>query len=135
MAPILSVLEQALLDGVERNVTYFYGCRGQRDLYALEAMERLAADWRGKFQFEPVLSEEASGSDWQGKRGFVTQLIRDEGEKQVMRAKGKKLSDHEAYLCGPPAMIDHAFELLVGYGTDPNKIFFDKFVDKRHSTP
>lgn len=133
MAPILSVLEQALLDGVQREVTYFFGCRQQRDLYSIEAMERLAADWPVKFRFEPVLSEEPIGTDWQGNRGFVTQLIRDEGEKQVMRAKGKKLSDHEAYLCGPPGMIDSAFDILVGFGVDPNKIFFDKFVDKRHT--
>ena len=134
MAPILSVLEQALLDGAQRDVLYYYGCRSQRDLYAVEAMERIAADWPAKLRFEPVLSEEPAGTDWQGHRGLVTQQLTNEGESQVMRAKGKRLSDHEAYLCGPPGMIDAAFELLVKYGVDPNKIFFDKFVDKRHST-
>lgn len=134
MAPILSLLEQALLDGVQRDVTYFFGCRQQRDLYCREAMERLQKDWPVKFRFEPVLSEEPIGSDWQGLRGLVTQLIREEGEKQVYRAKGKKLADHEAYLCGPPGMIDSAFQMLVDFGVDPNKIFFDKFVDKRHTS-
>lgn len=134
MAPILSLLEQGLLDGVKRDVTYFYGCRSQRDLYSVEAMNRLAADWSGKFRFEPVLSEEPPGTDWQGRRGLVTQFLRNEGENQVKQPAGKKLSDHEAYLCGPPGMIDAAFQILVDYGVDPNKIFFDKFVDKRHTT-
>ena len=134
MAPMLSILEQGLLDGVQRDVLYLYGCRSQRDLYKIEAMERLAADWPGKFKFEPVLSEEPVGTDWQGRRGLVTQLLKEEGENQVMRSPGKKLADHEAYLCGPPGMIDAAFQLLVDYGVDPNRIFFDKFVDKRHTT-
>lgn len=134
MAPILSLLEQALLDGVERDVLYLYGCRSRRDIYKQEAMNRLAADWPKKFVFEPVLSEEPAGSDWQGQRGLVTQLIKARGENQVMQPEGKKLRDHDAYLCGPPGMVDTAFKQLSQFGIDPGRIFFDKFVDKRHST-
>src|SRR5216683_8421699 len=71
MAPIRALLEQALEDGVERDVVYFFGARRREDLYCLEDMERLQKAWRGRFEFVPVLSGESEDSDWTGARGFV----------------------------------------------------------------
>jgi propane monooxygenase reductase component len=33
----------------------------------------------------------------------------------------------QAYLCGPPPMIDAAIPVLVGKGISEDRIFFDKF--------
>ncbi|MEM1202844.1 MAG: 2Fe-2S iron-sulfur cluster binding domain-containing protein [Acidobacteriota bacterium] len=126
MAPIQAVLEQAAADGVQRDVVFFFGARAQRDLYSLDVMERIAADWPARFHFEPVLSEEPEGSDWSGARGLVTDRL---------ASLGDDLPRHQAYLCGPPGMIDAALEILEGAGLGADRIFYDKFTDRRHVPP
>ena len=70
------------------------------------------------FSFIPALSDEPAESPWTGERGLVTEVIR------------RQLSDGfgaEAYLCGPPPMIDAALKLLHRLGVDPADIHYDKF--------
>jgi NAD(P)H-flavin reductase len=39
-----------------------------------------------------------------------------------------RLSGYDAYLCGPPAMIDAAVELVTRRGVRPRNVYFDAFV-------
>jgi len=39
-----------------------------------------------------------------------------------------RLSGYDAYLCGPPAMIDAAVELVTRRGVRPRNVCFDAFV-------
>ena len=41
-------------------------------------------------------------------------------------------ADTQAYLCGPPPMIDAALPVLAALGIDPQHIHFDKFLDGSH---
>ena len=120
LAPIIALLQGAIADGVSRPATLLFGAREQRDLYALEEIQAIQLNWQGEFHFEPVLSEEAEGSSWQGARGFVTEKI----EQQL------KDGAH-AYLCGPPVMIDAATDILRGLGVEGKDIHADRFTTQQ----
>lgn len=119
LAPIKALLEDALSFKNPRPVTFLFGARSQRDLYCLEEIRQLQQEWAGEFTFIPVLSEEAEDSDWTGARGLVTEHL-----ARYCNA------DSQAYLCGPPAMLDAAEQQLQQLGVSANNIFSDKFLDK-----
>ncbi len=125
MAPIKALLESALNNGAERDVLFLFGARTQKDLYCLDVMDRLGRDWKGKFEFVPVLSEEPEDSDWTGATGFVTHYLEsayiETGKVDVKKSQG--------YLCGPPAMVDAGKALLSSAGMLTEDIHFDKFLD------
>jgi NAD(P)H-flavin reductase/ferredoxin len=125
MAPLKALLEQAQQEDVNREVLYLFGARSQADLYCLEEMQALANAWPAGFRFEPVLNEEPEGSDWQGRRGLVTEHIAD--------LLGSALSQQHVYMCGPPPMIDAAERALKTAGVDAANIHYDKFLDSSHS--
>jgi NAD(P)H-flavin reductase/ferredoxin len=124
MAPIKALLERAARDGVERDVSYFFGVRRREDLYGVEEMSEIAAGWKGKFEFVPVLSEEPAGTDWTGERGLVT----DAAARRLDRRIGK----HHLYFCGPPAMVDAAVALGKAHRVADENVHFDKFLDRSH---
>lgn len=119
LAPVKALLEDALAFKCPRPVTFLFGARTQRDLYALDAIRFLQQNWAGDFRFVPVLSEEPADSEWNGARGLVTDVIAD------------YLSPiSQIYQCGPPAMLDAAEARLLAHGIPPDQIFSDKFLDK-----
>jgi len=124
MAPLKSILDDALAKKVNRPVTYLFGARQQRDLYCLDEMQKLTEEWPNTFTFIPILSEEPEDSDWTGKRGFVTDFINDE-------TTGFALSSCHAYLCGPPPMIDATLLKLEDSDVSLDHIHYDKFLDSR----
>jgi NAD(P)H-flavin reductase/ferredoxin len=127
MAPLKAILERAARDGVQRDALYFFGARRQEDLFCVEEMQAIAGQWKGKFQFVPVLSEEPEGTSWTGERGLVTEA--------AARILGENLGLHHMYLCGPPAMVDAGIALGKAKGIAAEKIHFDKFLDRSHQAP
>jgi len=123
LAPIMAILQEALAFGAHRPVTLLYGARSQPHLYCLEEIGELRAAWKADFEFRPVLSEEPSESSWPGARGLVT--------AQIASVPG--LAFHEAYLCGPPAMIDVAEQALLDCGVAKAAIAADRFLDKSNA--
>lgn len=120
LAPIMAILQQALAQGDERPVTLLYGARKEPNLYCLEQISELKAAWSGSFEFIPVLSEEAPDSAWTGARGLVTQQIAGIVDK----------SKWQAYICGPPAMVDHSEKELLKAGMVRDAISADRFLDR-----
>lgn len=116
LAPILAMLEQAHADGVTRAVTLVFGARTQADLHALNEIETLARTWRGDFRFVPVLSAAEGDATWTGARGMIPDVL-----AAVVTPAA------EAYLCGPPAMIDAAVPVLEGAGVARDRIRSDRF--------
>lgn len=121
MAPIMALLEEAFARGLRRRFTYFYGARRREDLYHGETMAAWARQ-HDNFCFTPALSDEPAASDWTGERGLVTDAL----SRRLGDAFGA-----EAYLCGPPAMIDAAIAFLVSRGVDRADIHYDKFTPVR----
>jgi CDP-4-dehydro-6-deoxyglucose reductase len=120
LAPIKALLQQMQADGQCRPVTLFFGARREEDLYWQEGLQQMAAEWPASFRYIPVLSEETEESPWTGRRGFITEHLAAEVED---------LGACDAYLCGPPPMLDAIIPLL-GAEIPEERIHFDKFLDK-----
>ncbi|MGE0487088.1 MAG: 2Fe-2S iron-sulfur cluster-binding protein [Gammaproteobacteria bacterium] len=125
LAPLLSLLEDAVARHVGRPCIVLFGARTAADLYALDRLAAVGADWNGSFTFTPVLSAEPADSAWDGARGLVTDLL-------ASAAAGLASDEAEAYLCGPPPMIDAALPALAALGLQPANMHFDKFLDGSH---
>jgi propane monooxygenase reductase subunit len=119
MAPILSLLRQLADERSDRTVRFFYGARTTRDLFHLEEIASLGSAL-GDFRFAPVLSDAASGDPNELARGLVHELAAE------YLASGE-MEELEAYMCGPPPMIDAATEMLSDHGLEESRIFYDKF--------
>lgn len=122
MSSIMALLEHANNCGSQRETVYLFGARTRQDLYCLDELKALEAARNGSasLRFLPVLSEEPEDSDWTGLRGMVTDQV-----------AGQSLdwANTQAYLCGPPPMIDAAIEVLKQQGVSEANIYFDKFLD------
>jgi propane monooxygenase reductase subunit len=115
MAPIVSLLRSMEEKGSTRPATFYYGARTADDLFVLEELERLAAALPD-LTFVPALSDSAEG--WDGEAGLITDVV------DRMEAD---LTEVDAYLCGPPPMVDAAIALLERRGCPEARIYFDKF--------
>lgn len=121
LAPIKAMIEDEIARGSSRPIRLFYGARRAEDLYDI----RLLDDWakaHPDFSYQIALSDEPAGSAWTGARGPVTALVED----QLFDVFGV-----EAYLCGPPPMIDAALPVLDMLGLMPDDIFADRFSPAR----
>ncbi len=128
LAPVLSLLQGALQSlRRPREVTLVFGARTRADLYMLDAIEALRREWPVRFDFVPVLASEPADSAWQGRRGLIVDHLAD--------VLGESLGARQAYLCGPPGMIDSCIGGLRAAGVQESAIFFDKFLDQSHLSP
>jgi propane monooxygenase reductase subunit len=119
MAPILSIIRHMVEKGIERGATYYYGARTREDLFYLDELKELEERLPG-FKFVPALSEAGPEDGWEGETGLITDV--------VQRLEGD-LSQKEAYLAGPPPMVDAAIPVLVMKGLDEENVYYDKFTN------
>ena len=122
LAPIIAIIEEGLAQKRTDDCIVLFGARTQADLYYTELLNKLGEQWLGKFQLRPILSHENESSDWPGERGLVTSVI-------PSFASGADFGNDQAYLCGPPAMIDAAIAEFERLGMPNSNIHFDKFLD------
>ena len=128
LAPIKALLEDAAEKQIERDVIFLFGARTQDDLYCVDELNEVKNKWNKNvnFDFIPVLNMEPEGSKWTGARGLVTDFF----EEEYIKKQSKDISGWQAYLCGPPPMVDAAQEVLEKNGINLKEIFFDKFTDE-----
>jgi propane monooxygenase reductase subunit len=122
MAPILCLLRSMAEAGIERPATFYYGARRQTDLFHLEELQELGSELPA-FTFVPALSEADVEDDWSGETGLIT---------EVVERLEDDLGEVDAYLCGPPPMVDAAIALLESKGVPEAHIYFDKFTTTEH---
>jgi propane monooxygenase reductase subunit len=122
MAPILCLLRSMAESGTQRPATYYYGARTGADLFHLEELAQLA-DELPDFTFVPALSEAGDHDGWTGETGLITDVV-DRLESD--------LTEVDAYLCGPPPMVDAAIALLEAKGVPEAHVYFDKFTTTEH---
>ena len=118
MAPIMSMLSWLAEQQTTRPIRFYFGARAVRDLFLVDELAELAQRLPD-FQYIPALSALEPGDEWNGERGLIT---------EVLQRQGGSLRGSEAYLCGPPPMIDAAVEVLKAKGMFSTRIRFDKFV-------
>jgi CDP-4-dehydro-6-deoxyglucose reductase len=128
LAPLLSIMRHVAENGIERDMTLYWGVRSERDLYAHATLEELARRRAGlspaggkvglqaRLRYVPVLSEPSP--EWRGARGFV--------HEAVMRDI-HDLQRYDVYAAGPPAMIAAVRDEFGRRGVAANRLFFDSF--------
>jgi len=117
MAPILALLRTLADQGSERQAVYYYGARGPQDLFHLDELKELE-EHLANFTFVPALSDCDEEEDWDGERGLIT---------DVVQRREQELSGMDAYLCGPPPMVDAAIAMLDAKGVPEERVYYDKF--------
>jgi Na+-transporting NADH:ubiquinone oxidoreductase subunit F len=116
-APIRSILFRLKELGMTRKVKYFFGARAVRDLYYTEELEQLSKEFPN-FEYIPALSEPLESDNWTGATGLITDVLdRSIGD----------LSEHEAYLCGSPGMINACIKVLNKHNIQKENVYYDNF--------
>lgn len=110
MAPILSLLRSLKGSASERDRSYYYGARTEADLFQLEELGELECG------FVPALSEDSNG--WKGECGLIT---------DVVSRLEDDIAEVDAYVCGPPPMVEATIALLEAKGVPEAHIYYDKF--------
>ncbi|MDX3906130.1 MAG: FAD-binding oxidoreductase [Pigmentiphaga sp.] len=119
LAPFLSMLRAMALQPEPRPVRLLIGVNDASEFFA----EAELADLGGRL---PLTVERIAASDqgWHGPVGYATALLRDE-----------LLADApDAYLCGPPAMIESCSQWLAAHGVDRRRIRAEKFLPSNSSS-
>jgi propane monooxygenase reductase subunit len=116
IAPILGLLRSMAERGLTRRATFYYGARTKADLCFTDELRELESSLPG-FRYIPALSE-PDGEDWDGETGLIT---------DVLKRNEDSLAGQDAYVCGPPPMVEAALPLLAKLGVDEARIYFDKF--------
>lgn len=117
MAPIRSILLHLKEKNFPRKVIYFFGARSKKDLFFTEELLALERGFPN-FRYIPALSEPKPQDNWDGETGLITQVV-----ERIM----PEGSNQEAYLCGPPPMIDASMKVLTKKGIQEVYIYYDKF--------
>jgi propane monooxygenase reductase subunit len=117
MAPLLGLLRALVEKGSERRARLYYGARTKGDLCFEDELRALEQTLPG-FQYVPALSEPTAECGWDGEAGLITDVVKR------LRAD---LSGQDAYVCGPPPMVEAAMPLLAKLGVAETRIYYDKF--------
>ncbi|MEW6357214.1 MAG: FAD-binding oxidoreductase [Planctomycetota bacterium] len=118
MAPMKAIITSMFDKNPNRKCWLFFGCRGCDDIFYLDIYKELEKKYPG-FHVIYALSDMKPGDVWDGEKGFIHLSV------------DKYLDDQErprqAFLCGPPPMINAVMQVLEDKGLDPDDIFYDKF--------
>lgn len=117
MAPILALLRSMAERGIKRRATYYYGARRRRDLCFEKELRALEESMPG-FRYVPALSDPSEEDGWDGEVGLIT---------DVVRRHESNLAGADAYVCGPPPMVEAAMPMLTTLGVAEKRIYYDKF--------
>jgi len=118
MAPMKNVILTVLERWPERKCWFFFGCRGESDVFYLDEFEELAAK-HPNFTVVYALSEPEESGSWRGDTGFIHLSL----DKHLEGAGPRR----QAFLCGPPPMIEAVMKVLETKGLKEDDIFYDKF--------
>ncbi|MCT4637628.1 MAG: NADH:ubiquinone reductase (Na(+)-transporting) subunit F [Bacteroidales bacterium] len=122
MAPMRShIFDQFLTQNTDRKATFWYGARSKREVFYQDHFDKIEAE-NPNFNFEIALSEPQPEDNWEGKTGFIHQVIYDE-----YLSKHEEPEEIEYYLCGPPMMNDAVQKMLWDLGVPDENIMFDDF--------
>lgn len=116
IAPILSILQDAAIEGDPRSFRLYYGARTRADLVKVELLEGLTE--RLELRVVNALSQPTPDCRWSDEPGRVTRSV---------QADLSDARDFDAYLCGKPKMCDTIGMLLEAKGIRESRIFYDKF--------
>jgi Na(+)-translocating NADH:ubiquinone oxidoreductase F subunit len=122
MAPIRSHLSHLLeIEHSARRISYWYGARSGQELFYEDYFRNLEKK-HSNFTFHPALSSPLEGESWDGYRGFIHDVVRE----QLLKSHHHPAAV-EYYLCGPPMMMKATSRMLSEFGVPVSQITFDEF--------
>ncbi len=118
MAPVKNIIYSIYDRWPDRTCWLFFGCRTTADVFYLDEYKALA-EKHPNFHVVYALSDPLEpGEEWDGEAGFIHLSADKFLESGVPR---------QAFLCGPPPMIEAVTRVLEEKGIKPADIFYDKF--------
>ncbi len=120
LAPMLSMLHQLAATDPTRPVTLCFGVNRPEDLFGCDTLETLKTKLPALEVRLAVAAGGAGAASWQ--TGHVTDLL-----------AGDDAPGRDIYLCGPPAMTDHARTRLLADGASPDALFAERFLSGSNS--
>ncbi len=118
MAPMRNIIYSLYHQWPERSCWLFFGCRTTKDIFYLDDY-RMLAKRHPSFKIVYALSDPlAADETWDGETGFIHLAV------DKFLAPGVK---RQAFLCGPPPMIEAVMDVLKNKGLTDTDIFYDKF--------
>jgi phenol/toluene 2-monooxygenase (NADH) P5/A5 len=119
----LSSPRSMILDLLEANDTQpiilIYGQRNGEELYYDDEFRALS-EKHPNFTYVPALSDEPAGTAWNGARGFVHDAAKAHFNNNF--------AGHNAYLCGPPVMVEACISTLMQGRLYERDIYTEKFL-------
>ena len=118
MAPMKNIIDTIYERRPERSCWLFFGCRGTQDIFYLERFKELQQKHLN-FHVVYALSDELKPDEkWDGETGFIHLSVDKLLEPGIPR---------QAFLCGPPLMIEAVTRVLEEKGIQSEDIFYDEF--------
>lgn len=118
MAPMRNIIYSLYDRWPERKCSLFFGCRTTKDVFYLDKFNELARE-HPNFSVIYALSDPLEPQErWDGETGFIHLSVDKHLEPGVKR---------QAFLCGPPPMIEAVTLVLEEKGLREQDIFYDKF--------
>ncbi|MDR2911556.1 MAG: NADH:ubiquinone reductase (Na(+)-transporting) subunit F [Bacteroidales bacterium] len=105
----------------KKKVTFWYGARSWKEVFYYGQFREIENNFPN-FKFNLALSEPLPEDKWDGKVGFIHQVIYD--NYLIKHAEPEEI---DYYLCGPPVMNDAVQKMLYNLGVPSENILFDDF--------
>ncbi len=118
MAPIKNIIYTLYDRWPERSCWLFFGCRTTSDIFYLEEFEELARKHPNLHVVYALSDHLEPDKQWDGETGFIHLAVDKYLEPGPKR---------QAFLCGPPPMIEAVTRVLEEKSLRPDDIFYDKF--------
>lgn len=118
MAPMKNIIFTLYDRWPDRTCWLFFGCRTTKDVFYLKQFEELAKKHPNLHVVYALSDSLEPDEQWDGETGFVHLAVDKHLDSGVNR---------QAFLCGPPPMIEAVMRVLEEKGLQPDDIFYDKF--------
>lgn len=118
MAPMKNIIYSIYDRWPDRSCWLFFGCRTTKDIFYLDEFRQLSRE-HPNFHVIYALSDKLGPDEkWDGETGFIHLAVDKKLKENIAR---------QAFLCGPPPMIEAVTRVLEEKGLKPDDIFYDEF--------
>ncbi len=118
MAPIKNIVYSVYDRWPERSCWLFFGCRTTKDVFYLEEFKEFAKTHPNLHLVYALSDPLGPEESWDGESGFIHLSVDRCLEPGVKR---------QAFLCGPPPMVEAVTHVLKEKGLVDEDIFYDEF--------
>jgi len=107
-----AMIGQLAATGARRTHLYF-GARSLREAYDQEALTAL----ENRYGWLSVVTAISDDTRWKGRQGLIGEVAADDGD----------WAEHDAYVCGSPAMVEASVKRLLAVGVLEERVRFEEF--------